>query len=274
MKTLKNESTTYVDQIVSAIESCYTKNAEPTNIQFTALYSFIGECICQQGEKAFVAHLAKLLAEQLPQLGGFSMRNLRRMRDFYRTYENQPELLHKAQAFGWTQNAVILDCCDTDAQRSFYIELAIKGGLSKLALMRAITAEIFEAATQETAVEECDHCRPVVGIAIQEEAVDTTAIVKTPCGAFVPHGEPLHQGDDLPLQHERHKTADYNNVFENAVTPTHMASLKYPKSLIAAIQKVAEIFPKMRVYLNQAERWELLFERPPKWPPPPLMTLA
>lgn len=46
MKTLKNESTTYVDQIVSAIESCYTKNAEPTNAQLTELYSLIGKCIC------------------------------------------------------------------------------------------------------------------------------------------------------------------------------------------------------------------------------------
>lgn len=145
MKTLKNESTTYVEQIVSAIESCYAKNAEPTNIQLTALYSFIGKCICQQGEKAFVAHLAKLLAELLPQLGGFSMRNLRRMRDFYQTYENQSELLHKVQALGWTQNAVILDCSNTDEQRSFYIKLAAEKKLSKLALMKAISAEIFEA---------------------------------------------------------------------------------------------------------------------------------
>ena len=195
MKTLKNESRTYVEQIVSAIESCYEKNAEPTNAQLTELYSLIGKCICQQGEKAFVAHLAKLLAEKLPQLGGFSMRNLRRMRGFYQTYENQPELLHKAQALGWTQNAVILDCCNTDEQRSFYIKLAAEKKLSKLVLMKAISAEIFEAETQETVVKECDHCRPVVGIATQEEAVDTTDVVKTQCGTFVTACEPLRQGD-------------------------------------------------------------------------------
>lgn len=119
MKALKHESATYVEQIVSAIRSCYAQDTEPTNAQLTALYSIIGKFICQQGEKAFVAHLAKLLTEQLPQLGGFYMRNLRRMRDFYHAYENQLELMHKAQTLGWTQNAVIMDCCDTDAQRFF-----------------------------------------------------------------------------------------------------------------------------------------------------------
>ncbi len=52
MKTLKNESATYVEQIVSAIESCYGKNAEPTNAQLTELYSLIGKCICQQGSES------------------------------------------------------------------------------------------------------------------------------------------------------------------------------------------------------------------------------
>ena len=153
MKALINESTAYVKQIVAAVQSCYMQSTEPSNVKLTVLYSFIGKCICRQGEKAFVAHLAKLLASQLPQIGGFSMRNLRRMRDFYRTYENQPELLHKAQTLGWTQNTVILDCCSTDAQRSFYMELTAEKKLSKLSLIRAIAAEIVEAATEETVEE-------------------------------------------------------------------------------------------------------------------------
>ena len=268
MKALKNESTAYMEQIVSAVQSCYVQNSEPTNAQLTVLYSSIGKFICQQGEKAFVAHLAKLLGSQLPQIGGFSMRNLRRMRDFYHTYENQPELMHKAQTLGWTQNAVILDCCETDAQRSFYMGLAAEKKLSKLALMRAIAAETFEAATEETVAEEYGHCCTAVGITTSEEAVDTIDTVKTQCGAFVTACVPLRQGDDPSRCQELHETDAYNDVFGNAANPTDMTPLIYTKPLTSAAQKAIKRMSKISVYLHQAERWMRLLGRPPRGQPP------
>lgn len=271
MKALKNESTTYTEQIISAIQICYTQNTEPTNAQLTALYSLIGKCICQQGEKAFVAHLAKLLAEQLPQLGGFSMRNLRRMRDFYRAYENQPELMHKAQTLGWTQNAVILDCCDIDAQRSFYITLGIEKKLSKLALMRAIEYGEFEIAQSEkVAADACPDCCPVVGKADTAEAVDTTDTAQTQCGTFVTACEASRQGDPPQVQRELHKTTDCGDVFGNAANSTNMAPLKCSKPLISAAQKIIKRLVKMRAYLHQTEQRRRLLERPPKRQSPPL----
>lgn len=275
MKALKNESTTYIEQIASAVQSCYAQNTEPGNAQLTALYSTIGQCICQQGEKAFVAHLAKLLAEQLPQPGGFSMRNLRRMRDFYRTYENQPELMHKAQTLGWTQNAVILDCCDTDAQRSFYMELAAEKKLSKLALMRAIESREFEIAQSEkSAADACPDCCPVVGEVDTTEAGDITDAAQTQCGAFVTACEPSRQGDTLQIRREAHKTINYGEVFGNAVNPTHMTPLKCVKPLISATQKAIKRLLKMSAYFHQTELRRRLLERPPKGQPPPLVSFT
>lgn len=98
MKALKNESTLYVEQITSAISDCYPQNTEPTDEELMMLYSFIGKNICTQGEKAFVVHLAEQLSEQFPMLKGFSPRNLRRMRDFYHTYESNSSLMSNAQA--------------------------------------------------------------------------------------------------------------------------------------------------------------------------------
>lgn len=273
MKTLKNESTNYIEQIVSAIQNCYAQNAELTNTQLTALYSLIGKCICQQGEKAFVAHLAILLAEQLPQCGGFSMRNLRRMRDFYSTYENQPELMQKAQELGWTQNTVILDCCKTDEQRSFYMELAARNKLSKLALMKAIESEIFEAATQETAEEEYDHCRPAAGITTQGEAVDTTTVTETECGAFVTACEPFRQGDAPPMYDEMNKTAS-DNMFRNGVRYQNVAYFKCRKSVLLTIQKIPGLVRMAKVYLNQSNWHERLLKPLPTGQPPPIAVLA
>ena len=273
MKTLKNESANYIEQIVSAIQSCYAQNAEPTNTQLTELYSLIGKCICQQGEKAFVAHLAILLAEQFPQLGGFSMRNLRRMRDFYRTYENQPELMQKAQALGWTQNTVILDCCETDEQRSFYMELAARNELSKLALMKAIASETFETTVEETSMQKCNECCLDVSETVAEEAVDTTTITETECGAFVTACEPFRQGDAPSMYNKMKKTAS-DTMFRNSVKYRNMAYFKCTKLGLLAIQKIPGLVRMAKVYLNQCNWRGRLFEPPPTGQPPPIAVLA
>ena len=124
MKTLKNESSIYREQIISAVQLCYAETDAPTDRALMQLYTVIGERICAQGEKAFVVHLAEALAKQFPQRKGFSPRNLRRMRDFYRFYKNSPSLMAQAMELGWTQNTMILECCETNEQRSFYMRLA------------------------------------------------------------------------------------------------------------------------------------------------------
>ena len=106
MKALKNESTIFVSQIVDRINICY-ENSNPTNMELMDLYSFIGKSICEQGEKAFVVYLAEILSETLPSTKGFSPRNLRRMRDFYITYQTEPMLMKKAKELSWTQNTVV-----------------------------------------------------------------------------------------------------------------------------------------------------------------------
>lgn len=272
MKALKNESTAYIEQIVSAVQSCYAQNAEPTNIQLTVLYTSIGKCICQQGEKAFVTHLAKLLSEQLPQIGGFSMRNLRRMRDFYCTYENQPELMQKAQALGWTQNAVILDCCETDEQRSFYMELAARNKLSKLALMKAIASETFETTAEEASMQKCNECCPAVSETVAEEAVDTTTVTETECGAFVTACEPFRQRDAPPMHDEMNKTAS-DNMFHDVVKYQNMAYFKCRKSVLLTIQKIPGLVRMAKVYLNQSNWHGRLLEPPPTGQPPPIAVL-
>lgn len=199
MKALKNDSTLYMEQIVSAIADCCESNDKPSNRSLMELYTFIGRCICHQGEKAFVAHLAEMLASRFPSLKGFSLRNLRRMRDFYRAYASNPALMEKAQSLGWTQNAVILECRETDRQRAFYIDLAAGQNLSKLELMKAIQENIFDALSNEENPDENNEpsFAPVSDIS-PDAAVDAASSVETACGPSVPACEPLRQGDAMP----------------------------------------------------------------------------
>lgn len=198
MKALKKDCTIYVEQILKSVNSCYADNT-PSNTQLMELYSFIGKNICEQGEKAFVVYLAEIFAEQFPQLKGFSPRNLRRMRDFYAAYKCEPKLLKNAQTLSWTQNTVILECCENNEQRSFYLDLANENNLSKLALIKAIKEEAFEQALGQEAISEtAPDCCPVVANLCDTEDSNTTAPTKNDCRAFVPSCKPFRQGIAVP----------------------------------------------------------------------------
>ena len=67
----------------------------------------IGKVISQRPEKGAAVAAAEFLQANFPDRTGFSPRNVRRMRDFYRTYENDQTLLRLAMKIGWTLNVVI-----------------------------------------------------------------------------------------------------------------------------------------------------------------------
>lgn len=90
------------------------------------LYSEIGKAVCRRNEKGTAFAATAYLREHYPDAKGFSPRNIRRMRDFYRTYENQPALLSLAMKIGWTQNVVILEADLPMELREWYLKVAMQ----------------------------------------------------------------------------------------------------------------------------------------------------
>ena len=95
----------------------------------------IGKVISQRPEKGAAVAAAEFLQVNFPDRTGFSPRNVRRMRDFYRTYENDQTLLRLAMKIGWTLNVVIMESELTMDARCWYLRKANTGGLSKAALL-------------------------------------------------------------------------------------------------------------------------------------------
>ena len=98
----------------------------------------IGKVINQRPEKGAAVAAAEFMQANFPDHTGFSPRNVRRMRDFYRTYENDQTLLRLAMKIGWTLNVVIMESELTMDARRWYLRKADAGGLSKAALLRMI----------------------------------------------------------------------------------------------------------------------------------------
>ena len=61
------------------------------------LYCEIGKAVCAHSEKGAAVAAAEFIKEQYPDMTGFSPRNVRRMHDFYKVYENETSATTKCE---------------------------------------------------------------------------------------------------------------------------------------------------------------------------------
>ena len=119
------------------------------------LYREIGRLVSGRPEKGAAVAVAEYLRDAYPDIPGFSPRNLRRMRDFYRAYADTPEVMEEAMAVGWTQNVIILEAELTIQERIWYIGAVRRFGWSKAELQRQIDAGAHEENALDRGDETC-----------------------------------------------------------------------------------------------------------------------
>ena len=106
--------------------------------QMDEIYA-IGKAVSQRPEKGAAVAAAEFLQANFPDRTGFSPRNVRRMRDFYRTYENDEQLLRLAMKIGWTLDVVIMEAELTRAQQIFCLQKVTAEKISKKELLEIIS---------------------------------------------------------------------------------------------------------------------------------------
>ena len=107
--------------------------------QMDEIYA-IGKVISQRPEKGAAVAAAEFLQAKFPDRTGFSPRNVRRMRVFYKTYENDQTLLRLAMKIGWTLNVVIMESELTRDARKWYLEQARVQKWSKKELLEILSS--------------------------------------------------------------------------------------------------------------------------------------
>ena len=107
--------------------------------QMDEIYA-IGKAISQRSEKGAAVAAAEFLQANFPDRAGFSPRNVRRMRDFYKAYENDQTLLRLAMKIGWTLNVVIMKAELTRDVRKWYLEQARVQKWSKKELLEILSS--------------------------------------------------------------------------------------------------------------------------------------
>ena len=107
--------------------------------QMDEIYA-VGKVVNQRPEKGAAVAAAEFLQASFPDRTGFSPRNVRRMRDFYKVYENDEPLLRLAMKLGWTLNVVIMEAALARDERKWYLEQAREQQWSKIVLLEKLAS--------------------------------------------------------------------------------------------------------------------------------------
>ncbi len=119
------------------------------NRELINLYWETGKLISQKTSQSewgesVIKKLSDYLKRTEPDIKGFSIQNLRRMRQFYELYANDEKLSPLVREISWTNNLIILSKAKTQEERWFYLQLSIKERLSKRELERQIDSALYE----------------------------------------------------------------------------------------------------------------------------------
>ena len=136
-------------EILQQIQQSRQKVFTHINTALMDLYWHIGQLISQKVSsqawgKKVVTDLAQYIAQQDPELKGFSDKNLWRMKQFFETYQADEKLLSLVRALPWTHNTIIFSRCKSVEEREYYLRLCSKERYSSRALERQISASHFE----------------------------------------------------------------------------------------------------------------------------------
>lgn len=137
------------NELLQLIVQTRQKVFAQANTALIELYWLIGKTIRHKVQseawgKGVVAELARYIAQNAPEVKGFSDKNLWRMKQFYETYQADPELLTLVRELPWSHNLAIFSRCKTQQERIFYLELAMTEKYTFRELDRQISASWFE----------------------------------------------------------------------------------------------------------------------------------
>ena len=142
----------YVDdfeKIRQIIEQARQEAAYKVNETIISLYWNIGKFVSEKAQqdgwgRSTVKQLSQYILSKEPGIRGYSAQNIWRMKQFFETYQDKPELSTLLRANTWSNNLHIMSKTKTDEERAFYLKLASKEKYKARELERQIDSGYYE----------------------------------------------------------------------------------------------------------------------------------
>lgn len=145
----KSDYQAFFKEIKEKIHQAQYQAMKAVNKKLIRLYWDIGKSIVEKQDelgwgKSVVENLSKDLQYSFPGTRGYSVQNLRYMRQFYLEYKANEKLQPMVGEISWSKNVVIMSKCKDHLQREFYIRMTKKFGWTKNVLVHQIESDAYE----------------------------------------------------------------------------------------------------------------------------------
>jgi len=136
--------------IKARIRQAQIRAALSANSEMLMMYWDIGRMIDERQQKegwgsAVIPRLSQDIRNELPEMKGFSVRNLQRMIRFYREYPSPDRKVPQAVAqLPWGHNILLIEKVKDADRRSWYVQKALKEGWSRDTLAMMIKNDLYK----------------------------------------------------------------------------------------------------------------------------------
>jgi predicted nuclease of restriction endonuclease-like (RecB) superfamily len=149
MSKLPDNTQASFSSLLQQIQQARRKVLAQVNTALIDLYWQVGKTISNKVQseawgKGVVRELAQYIAQNAPDIKGFSDKNLWRMKQFYETYATDEKFSSLVRALPWTHNTIIFSRCKSAEERAYYLNLCRTEHYTSRELERQIDAAQFE----------------------------------------------------------------------------------------------------------------------------------
>ncbi len=148
----------FIHTLKSQIQSAQIKAAVSVNRELLQLYWFIGSQIIEKQKNSqwgdgLVKQVSHDLQTEFPDIKGFSVRNIERMRKWFLYWTTTKEIatqavsqLNQAPIFQipWGQNLLIISKANSSEEALFYVQKTIENNWSRAVLTHQIEAKLYQ----------------------------------------------------------------------------------------------------------------------------------
>ena len=145
----KRPSQADFDRVLGLIDAARARAIAAVNTTLIDLYWSVGEYISRKiaqdvWGQGTVNALAEYIRSRQPNAKGFSAQNLRRMRQFFETYQGTSIRSTLLSKLPWSHNLAILSCCKIPEEREVYLKMGSPEQWSIRDFQRQLNDALFE----------------------------------------------------------------------------------------------------------------------------------
>lgn len=146
----QNSYPDFLNEVKVRIRAAQNRAAFSINSEMIMMYHDLGKMIDSKQKQegwgaSIIPKLSKDIQNELPEIKGFSERNIKLMVQFFREYPSVPEIRQLPVAqLPWTHNIVLIQKVKDVKCRIWYMKKALENGWSKETLALMIKSKLYE----------------------------------------------------------------------------------------------------------------------------------